>query len=259
MQTEALGIDETNMSGHGPHDDGPTITNGNGHRHVGLGPGPTDEVPGETMDGLPAALESMLFAAGQPVPVARLVQALDGPSRAEVVQALDALAASYERTRRGLRLVQVAGGYQLRSPSEHARWIRRLLQERPPRLTRPMLETLAIVAYRQPCTRLEVEAVRGVDCDAVLATLSDRRLVRILGRKEAPGRPLLYGTTREFLEVFGLPDLSALPTLRELGADPAVLMAPDLTVGPDGVLATPDVSGEPAADDTPPAPPPEEA
>jgi segregation and condensation protein B len=135
--------------------------------------------------------------------------------------------------------VQVAGGYQLRSVPAHARWVRRLLQERPPRLSRPMLETLAIVAYRQPCTRIEVEAVRGVDCDAVLATLTDRRLVRILGRKEAPGRPLLYGTTRDFLEVFGLPDLSALPTLRELGADPQVLMAADLTVSAGGIAPTP--------------------
>jgi segregation and condensation protein B len=101
-----------------------------------------------------------------------------------------------------------------------------------------MLETVAIVAYRQPCTRIEVEAIRGVDCDAVLATLTDRRLVRILGRKEAPGRPLLYGTTREFLEVFGLPELSALPTLRELGADPQVLMGPDLTVTAAGVVAS---------------------
>ena len=80
-----------------------------------------------------------------------------------------------------------------------------------------MLETLAIIAYRQPCTRLEIEAIRGVDVDAVLSTLTERRLVKIVGRKEAPGRPLLYATTREFLEVFGLPDLSSLPTLRELG------------------------------------------
>src|SRR6185295_9414607 len=165
------------------------------------------------------------------------------------LQALDTLAASYEREGRGLRVVHVAGGYQLRSAPEHSRWVRRLLQERPPRLSRPMLETLAIVAYKQPCTRIEVEAVRGVDCDAVLATLSDRRLVRILGRKEAPGRPLLYGTTREFLEVFGLPDLTALPTLRELGADPQVLMTPDLTVSDEGVVPTPvpDADGAEAA------------
>jgi segregation and condensation protein B len=101
-----------------------------------------------------------------------------------------------------------------------------------------MLETLAIVAYRQPCTRLEVEAVRGVDADAVLGTLLERRLVRIVGRKEAPGRPLLYATTREFLEVFGLPDLKALPPLRDLGQGAEVLVAKELQVSPDGVQVT---------------------
>jgi segregation and condensation protein B len=226
---------------------------------------PADVPAADATGGLAAVLESMLFAAGAPVPVARLVQALDGPSRAEVVEALDALGARYEREGRGLRLVHVAGGYQLRTPAAHGRWVRRLLQERPPRLSRPMLETLAIVAYRQPCTRIEIEGVRGVDCDAVLATLTDRRLVRILGRKEAPGRPLLYGTTREFLEVFGLPDLSALPTLRELGEEAQVLEQPDLTVTPAGVVATPEappVEQEAATEETAlpeEAPAPEEA
>jgi segregation and condensation protein B len=102
-----------------------------------------------------------------------------------------------------------------------------------------MLETLAIVAYRQPCTRVEIEAIRGVDCDAVLTTLTERRLVQIVGRKDAPGRPLLYGTTKDFLEVFGLHDLSGLPTLRELGDGADLLAAPDLTVTDAGVVPTP--------------------
>lgn len=200
--------------------------NGNGAR-----PAPEIEAGGEapaareSLDGLAAILESLLFAAGEPVPLARLMEALDGPGRAEVLRVLESLAAAYEREGRGLRLVHVAGGYQLRTPPEHATWVRRLLRERPPRLSRPMLETLAIVAYRQPCTRLEIEAIRGVDVDAVLSTLTERHLVRIMGRKPAPGRPLLYGTTREFLEVFGLPDLSALPTLRELGEGADALAA----------------------------------
>src|SRR5439155_12998551 len=122
--------------------------------------------------------------------------------------------------------------------AEHAPWVRRLLRERPARLTRPMLETVAIIAYRQPCTRLEIEAVRGVDVDAVLSTLLERRLVRIVGRKEAPGRPLLYATTREFLEVFSLPDLGALPPLRDLGDGSEVLVAKDLTVSAAGVTVT---------------------
>jgi len=110
-----------------------------------------------------------------------------------------------------------------------------------------MLETLAIVAYRQPCTRLEIEAVRGVDVEAVLTTLIERRLVRIVGRKEAPGRPLLYATTREFLEVFGLPDLKALPPLRDLGDGAALLAATGLEVAPEGVAVTlesPPASGD---------------
>jgi segregation and condensation protein B len=172
------------------------------------------------------------------VPVAKLVEALGGPGRAEVVRALERLARDYERDGRGLRVVQVAGGYQLRTPAEHSPWVRRLLRERPPRLSRPMLETLAIVAYRQPCTRLDIESVRGVDADAVLSTLLERRLVRIVGRKEAPGRPLLYATTRDFLEVFGLPDLNALPPLRDLGDGAELLAAKDLTVSAEGVTVT---------------------
>jgi segregation and condensation protein B len=174
---------------------------------------------------LAAVVESMLLAAGAPVPLARLVEALDGPSRREVAAALRALGETYERDGRGLRVVYVAGGYQLRSAPEHGHWVRRLLGGRPPRLSRPMLETLAIVAYRQPCTRPEIEAIRGVDADAVLTTLLERRLIRILGRKDAPGRPILYGTTKDFLEVFGLPDLQALPPLAELSEGAEALMA----------------------------------
>jgi segregation and condensation protein B len=191
-------------------------------------------------------IESMLLASGAPVPLVRLVEALDGPPRREVAAALRTLGESYEREGRGLRLVYVAGGYQLRSAPEHGPWVRRLLGGRPPRLSRPMLETLAIIAYRQPCTRPEIEAIRGVDADAVLTTLLERRLIRIQGRKEAPGRPMLYGTTRDFLEVFGLPDLQALPPLGELGEGAEALMARVDTAGeptgaaavaPDGVAA----------------------
>jgi segregation and condensation protein B len=195
---------------------------------------------------LGAVIESMLLASGTPVPLARLVDALDGPDRREVAAALRALGASYEREGRGLRLVYVAGGYQLRSAPEHARWVRRLLGGRPPRLSRPLLETLAIVAYRQPCTRPEIESIRGVDADAVLASLVERRLIRILGRKDAPGRPILYGTTKEFLEVFDLPDLQALPPLGELGDGAEALVArAEAAVGTD----RPADEGAPPRDD----------
>jgi segregation and condensation protein B len=191
-------------------------------------PTPEPETPGaepEAIGRLAAIVESMLLASGAPVPLARLVEALDGPERREVTAALRSLSESYEREGRGLRLVYVAGGYQLRSAPEHGHWVRRLLGGRPPRLSRPMLETIAIIAYRQPCTRPEIEAIRGVDADAVLSTLLERRLVRIVGRKDAPGRPLLYATTKDFLEVFGLPDLQALPPLAEVGDGADVLAA----------------------------------
>jgi len=187
---------------------------------------------------LMAVLEGMLFAAGSPVPLARLAEALDGAERGEVRRALRALAEGLEADGRGLRLVEVAGGFQLRTLAEHAHYVRRLLGGRPPRLSRAMLETLAIIAYKQPCTRPEIEAIRGVDVDAVVSSLLERRMIRLLGRKEAPGRPLLYGTTREFLEVFGLPDLDALPPLRDLGEMASVLSETDLSVTEAGVRPT---------------------
>ncbi len=221
--------------------------NGNGNGAHAAPDGGGAVTPADDLGRLPALVESLLFAAGRSVPLSQLIEALDGPSRAEVLGALEHLARTYEREGRGLRIVQVAGGWQLRTPAEHGPWVRRLLRERPPRLSRPTLETLAIVAYRQPCTRLEIEAVRGVDVEAVLTTLIERRLARIVGRKEAPGRPLLYATTREFLEVFGLPDLKALPPLRDLGDGAALLAATGLEVAPEGVAVTlesPPASGD---------------
>lgn len=199
------------------------------------------------VDELVGIVEAMLFAAAEPVPVARLVQVLGGIERREVLAALRALRDRLEADASGLQLVEAAGGWQLRTRAAHAPWIRRLLGGRPPRLSRAMLETLAIVAYRQPCTRPEVEAIRGVDVGAVMATLVERRLVRILGRKEAPGRPILYGTTPEFLEVFGLPDLGALPPLADLGELPTILGGPELAVTGAGVVP----AGAAAAEDDP--------
>lgn len=204
------------------------------------------------MDRLQAIVESLLFAAGAPVPLARLVQALDGHDRREVAAAVRRLATAYEQEGRGLRVVEVSGGYQIRTVAEHGPWVRRLLGGRPPRLSRPMLETLAIIAYRQPCTRPEIEAIRGVDVDAVVTTLLERRMIRIIGRKEAPGRPILYGTTPEFLEVFGLPDLEALPPLRDLGELAEVLRATDLSLTTAGVVPTADGSDQHEAPDAPP-------
>jgi segregation and condensation protein B len=164
---------------------------------------------------LKSILFGLLFAAGEPVTVARLAAVLDDAPRGAIQRALNEMAAALATGHRGVIIEEVAGGYQMRTPREHASYVRKLLAARPPRLSRPLLETLAIIAYRQPITRPEIEQLRGVDSGAVLETLLERRLVKIEGRKEAPGRPMLYATTAEFLEVFGLKDLGSLPDLKE--------------------------------------------
>jgi len=181
----------------------------------GMSGAATHEAPvQERLDGI---VESLLFAAGAPLPLKRLVDVLAGPTAKEIKAAVDRLMASYNRPGRGVLLLAVAGGFQLRSAPVNAEWVRTLLRERPARLGRAALETLAIVAYKQPATRAEIEAVRGVDCDSALATLLARKMIKIAGRKEAVGRPLMYATTAEFLEVFGLNDLTQLPALKEIG------------------------------------------
>jgi len=163
---------------------------------------------------LQAALESLLLVADQPLRIEKLVE-LTEADKAEVRQALEQLQAEYIERQGGILLEQIAGGYQLRTPAEHAELIRKLAKVKAVRFSRAALESLAIIAYRQPITRAEIEYLRGVDSGGVLKTLLDRRLVRILGKKDIPGRPLIYGTSREFLEAFGLNELSDLPTLKE--------------------------------------------
>jgi segregation and condensation protein B len=165
---------------------------------------------------LKAILESLLFAASEPVALPQLVTVLETVTRDDIKTALDEMAVAYAAGARGIVLEEVAGGYQLRTPKEHASYVRKLLAAKPPRLSRPLLETVAIIAYRQPITRPEIEQLRGVDCGGVLDTLVERRLIKIAGRKEAPGRPIMYTTTPEFLELFGLKDLGGLPDLEEL-------------------------------------------
>lgn len=164
---------------------------------------------------LKSILEGLLFAAGEPVSIGRLQSALEEVPRADIQKALGEMAKEFAEHNRGLALEEVAGGFQLRTHKEHAQYVRRLLAAKPPRLSRPLLETVAIIAYRQPITRPEIEQLRGVDTGGVLETLLERRLVKIGGRKEAPGRPIMYATTPEFLETFGLKDLDGLPDLKE--------------------------------------------
>jgi len=164
---------------------------------------------------LKSILASLLFAAGEPVSIARLAAVFDDMPRATVQKALAEMASQYAAENRGIVIDEVAGGYQMRTPKDHAGYVRKLLAARPPRLSRPLIETVAIIAYRQPITRPEIEQLRGVDTGGVLETLLEKRLVKIAGRKEAPGRPMVYETTPEFLELFGLKDLESLPDLSE--------------------------------------------
>jgi len=159
-------------------------------------------------------VEALIFAADGPIKAERMVAALDVPLE-DVMSAIEALEVDYAEHPRGFFLQEVAGGYQLRTCPEYADYLRKLGHSRPFKFSRPAMETLAIIAYRQPVTRAEIEYLRGVDSGSVLKTLLEKRLVRILGKKDVPGKPMIYGTTREFLELFGLPDLSALPTLQE--------------------------------------------
>jgi segregation and condensation protein B len=138
--------------------------------------------------------------------------------RDDIRASLAELAGNHEGREGGIQLVEVAGGWQFRtSPSFH-QYVLRHVKTKASKFSQSSLETLAIVAYRQPLTRAEVEHLRGVDCGGVLKSLLEKRLVRILGKKDIPGRPLIYGTTKEFLEVFGLKDLKSLPTLKEIKA-----------------------------------------
>jgi len=164
---------------------------------------------------LKSILESLLFVAGDPVSLTQLANALEEVPRERIRKTLSEMAAAYASSGRGFVLEEIAGGDQLRTPTEHAVYVRRLLSVQPPRLSRPLLETLAIVAYRQPITRPEIEQLRGVDSGGVLDTLIERNLIRIAGRKDAPGRPIMYTTTPDFLELFGLKDLENLPDLEE--------------------------------------------
>lgn len=168
------------------------------------------------MDNLPAILESLLFVSDEPLSVDKLKTILEVEEHRLIRDALRQLAQDYDEQKRSFFLSEVAGGYQLRTRPEYRDWVRKMKQSRPPRLSRATMETLAIIAYRQPILRTDVEYLRGVDCGGVIKTLLEKGLVRVLGRKDLPGRPMVYGTTKRFLEVFNMKDLNELPTLKDL-------------------------------------------
>jgi segregation and condensation protein B len=165
---------------------------------------------------LKATIEALIFASPEPITPKTLGKLLDGEPAEDIRAALDALKADYERPG-GLQLVEVAGGYQIVTRPELHEWVRRLFHDHTSqKLSVPALETLAVVAYKQPITAPEIAEIRGVNAAGVVGTLMERRLVKIVGRKQVVGRPFLYGTTREFLERFGLNDLSDLPKVEDM-------------------------------------------
>ena len=164
-------------------------------------------------------VEAMIFVSDEPVTDQAIANAiaLEGVTKATVRDIVEAIKKDYnENTMRGLTLSEIAGGYQFRTKETAADWVKRLFAEKPVRLSPAALETMAIVAYKQPIIRAEVEEVRGVDSGGVLKTLVEKKLVRIMGKRDEPGQPLIYGTTKEFMEIFGLSSLKDLPPLTDL-------------------------------------------
>ena len=168
------------------------------------------------MEDLKNIVESILFVAEEPLTVDRIKRIVEEADSDQVRHALQALSQEYDTRKCGFYLREVAGGFQFRTRPEYTEFVKRLLMPKPPRLSRAALETLAIVAYKQPVIRSDIEHLRGVDCGGVLRVLLERNLIRVLGRKDIPGRPLIYGTTRRFLEVFDLKDLKDLPSPEEI-------------------------------------------
>jgi segregation and condensation protein B len=167
----------------------------------------------ESAGRLESILESLLYAADRALTVSDLKRLVNERDAKKITAALEALRERHASS--GIQLASLAGGWQFRTHPDNAPWVSKLIAGKPQRLSRAMLEALAIIAYRQPITRPEIDEIRGVDCGPVLKTLLDRGFVRILGKKEDVGRPMLYGTTPEFLKTFSLKDLTELPTLQE--------------------------------------------
>jgi segregation and condensation protein B len=166
---------------------------------------------------LKAIIESLIFVSEVPLSLERIKEVLGEVNKRDLQRLVAELIEEYQRAaNRGFFLTEVAEGYQFRTRPEYSEWIRKLKKNKPSSLSQPALETLAIVAYRQPVTRMDVEKIRSVDCGGVLRTLLEKKLIRIIGKKDLPGKPLVYGTSKKFLEVFGLKDLASLPTLKDL-------------------------------------------
>ena len=196
-------------------------------------------------------VEALIFASPEPVTSKTLYKLLESEPKEDVDAALEALKQDYQRPG-GLQLVEVAGGYQIVTKPELHEWVRRLFQERSSqRLSVQALETLAVIAYKQPITAPEIAEIRGVNTSGVLGTLIDRRLVKVAGRKRVVGRPFLYATTREFLIRFGLKDLSDLPKIEEMAEALGFDVPPALTQPsqPELLDLAPDTEAAPISND----------
>ncbi|HXX53540.1 MAG TPA: SMC-Scp complex subunit ScpB [Thermodesulfovibrionales bacterium] len=166
-------------------------------------------------------LEALLFLSGEPLTASSLktITELEEP---EIYRLMNELIGEYRARDGGLLLAEIANGYQMVTNPHYAPWVKKLTGSEATRLSLAALETLAIIAYKQPIIKAEVEQVRGVNSDGVIRTLLEKRLIKIMGKKEAPGKPLLYGTTKDFLQYFGLKDLAELPTLKDLSREEAL-------------------------------------
>jgi segregation and condensation protein B len=168
------------------------------------------------MENLKKIIESLLFVSEDPITAESICKAAGNREITEVRTALDELIEEYRDRDGGFYLAGVAGGYQFKTPPENTEWIKRLIQPNTPRMSKAALETLAIIAYKQPVMRADIEHIRGVDTGGVIRMLMERKLLRVLGRKEIPGRPLIYATTKLFLQVFDLKNLKDLPSPKEI-------------------------------------------
>ncbi|WP_374090695.1 SMC-Scp complex subunit ScpB [Methylomicrobium lacus] len=177
-------------------------------------------------------VEAILFAANRPMTCKEVQQVfpeIEQPELAEIQTAIDAIVADYQE--RPIELKQVASGYRFQVRQELSRWVQRLFEEKPPKYSRALLETLAIIAYKQPVTRGDIEDIRGVSVSSgIIQTLLEREWIRVVAHKEVPGRPGLYGTTKQFLDYFNIKSLSELPTLEQIQA---LEPAPEVTPAPE--------------------------
>jgi segregation and condensation protein B len=168
------------------------------------------------MEKVKAVIEALVFASDTPLSPEKIRVIFPEVEKMEIKEIIDQLVLEYNERQGGICLQEVAGGFQFRTSPELGQWIKKLKSTKPHSLSPQAMETLAIIAYKQPIVKSEIESIRGVDVGAPLKGLLDKKLIRIVGRKDVPGKPIIYGTTRKFLEVFNLKDLLDLPNLREL-------------------------------------------